>query len=75
MQYRESSISKCYRYNDFTINGNKILEDDKNSAPDKINGGIITEPKPAQAPNVNITISETENTDQIRRCTVGNYVK
>lgn len=60
----ESSISKCYRYNDFTINGNKILEDDKNSAPDKINGGIITEPKPAQAPNVNITISETENTDQ-----------
>lgn len=60
----ESSISKCYRYNDFTINGNKILEDDKNSTPDKINGGIITEPKLVQAPNVNITLSETENTDQ-----------
>ena len=37
----ESAISNCLRYDTFTVNGNVIPNDDKNSGPNNINGAEI----------------------------------
>ncbi len=60
----ESSISNCYRYDGFNINGNKISQTDENSFSDKCNGAVVIESNLTFPPIVSTNLSEVEMTDK-----------